>query len=258
MKTVLFISLAVILFTGCTIKVPEPKIKYVYKTKIEYIYLPCQKKSSFVKASSPKKKKVQKQAKANIKTNKKYKAPKPTEIYAPKKYTKRPKQSMHYMIGFNQDGSKFLYMEGEFDTDTYTNFKRFMTESGSDIKEVKINSNGGVVSTAMKIGEYIHENNWNTGVDKEMKCFSACTFVYFAGKNKSLQGKALLGLHRPYIPGVPDTTKNVRAIKKDYKSYWLYIHAPISIYDEMMDVDRDQLFILDRNNIYEYIDVKIQ
>ncbi|MEA2016994.1 MAG: hypothetical protein U9N59_00990, partial [Campylobacterota bacterium] len=127
----------------------------------------------------------------------------------------------------------------------------------STAKEIKINSNGGLVSTAMKIGSYVYENRWNTGVDKEMRCLSACGFVYFAGKEKSLEDKAIIGLHRPYIPGVKDTTASIRKTKKDYISYWNYIRASKSIYDEMMEVDRDNLFILDKNNINEYIDVNI-
>jgi len=256
MKTVLFIIFVAILFTGCSTPVPE--VKYVYKTKIEYIYLPCKKEKTSITPNIIKPKKNKKKIRATLTRKQKYKKPNLTEIYAPKKYTSRPKQAMHYMIGFNKDESKFIYMEGEFDVNTYDDFEKFVSESGLGIKEVKINSNGGVVASAMKIGEYIYKNKWATGVDKEMKCFSACAFVYFAGKEKSLQGKALLGLHRPYKPGVLDTTKNVRAIKKEYKSYWMYIHASISVYDEMMDVDRDQLFILDRNNINDYIDVKIQ
>jgi len=132
-----------------------------------------------------------------------------------------------------------------------------MKKTDTTAKEIKINSHGGLVSTAMQLGSYIYENKWDTGVDKEMYCFSACGFVYFAGRNKSLQGKALVGLHRPYLSSVEDTEKSIRKTKGNYISYWNYIHASKSVYDEMMEINRDSLFILDRNNINDYVDVQI-
>lgn len=266
-----FLMFPIIIFlSGCSQKEVEPKIEYVYKTQVEYIYVPCKKEEEIQTKSeeyfpriSPQKKIKEvvpaKPKKLAVKKSKpKYKIPKPTKIYAPKKYIKTPNKKMDFMVGINKDGSEFIYMEGAFGMNTAINFKKFVRDSGSNAKEVKINSNGGVVLTAMEIGAFVKENRWNTGVDKEMRCMSACTFVYFAGRYKSLEGKAVLGLHRPYIPGVKDTPQSIAKTKKDYISYWNYIHAPKSIYDEMMQVGRDDLFILDRNNVDEYIDVNIK
>lgn len=231
----------------------------------EYVYLPC-KKDSKKKTSRKKdsllttlknKEKIKKEKKRTVRKTKYIAPPKKTKIFAPKRYITKPNKKMDYMVGINKDGSEFVYMEGGFDLDTYKNFKKFLKKSGTTAKEIKINSNGGVVKTAMEIGAFVYENRWKTGVDKEMKCFSACGFVYFAGREKSLQGKGVVGLHRPYIPGVADTTKSIRETRKRYISYWNYIRAPKSVYDEMMLVGRDDLFFLNRNNINDYIDVEI-
>lgn len=265
MKTLLFLAISILLFSGCSSRKPlvtQPQIKYIYKTK--YVYLPCKKEDKLTllklsnKKNIPKSKKVENnvvQAKKEIAT--KYRQPTPTKIYAPKKYTTRDKKKMDFMMGINKDNSKFIYMEGEFGVDTYKNFLKFTKKINEDIKEIKINSNGGVVLSAMRIGSFIKEKGWNTGIDKEMHCYSACGFVYFAGKEKSLQGSAKIGLHRPYIPNQPDTMKYIQKVKKEYVSYWRYIRAPMDLYYEMMDVDRDELFILDKHNIEEYVDIKI-
>lgn len=259
-------AISIFLISGCSNKQIEPKVEYIYETKIEYVYLPCKKEEVLQNGYAPStkykavvNKPVKTEAtKLSKKPKLKYKQPKPTKIYAPKKYITRPNKKMDFMVGINRDGSEFIYMEGEFGVNTYNNFIRFLNKADTDAKEIKISSNGGLVSTAMQIGSYVHENRWDTGIDKEMHCFSACSFVYFAGKEKSLEGKAMLGLHRPYIPGVKDTANSIRKIKKDYISYWNYIRAPKSLYDEMMEVDRDNLFILDKKNINDYIDVKIK
>ena len=260
MKKSIWFALALItlLTTGCS---QSPKV--VYQTK--YIYLPCKIKPSVLSIlGTPKKpnttpKKVAKTSQSSTNQRwKKFTLPKKSvKFFAPKRYVTRPNQKMNFMVGFNQDDTPFLYLEGEFGTNTYELFLRYIKENDIGFKEIKINSNGGVLASAMKIGAYVYDHKWKTGVDKEMRCLSACTFVYFAGQKKSLQGSAILGLHRPYIPGVKDTPKFIRTVKQKYIRYWNYIHAPKSLYDEMMDVDRDNLFILNRHNINDYIDVTL-
>ena len=255
-------SIVLVVFTAlfisaCANKQTPVQVQYIYKEK--YIYLPCR-KSNIIDVNS--KKEIKKPiaatpVKSKSKVKMKYKEPTPKKIYAPKKYRTRENKKMDFMLGINQDGSEFIYLEGEFGVNTYENFLTFMKKTDTTAKEIKINSDGGLVSTAMQLGSYIYENKWNTGVDKEMHCFSACGFVYFAGKTKSLQGKALVGLHRPFLPEVEDTEKSIRKIKSDYISYWNYIHASKSVYDEMMEIDRDNLFILDRKIINDYVDVQI-
>lgn len=277
MKTLYILTIIIItLFTGCSskkIEYAKPQIKYIYKTK--YLYLPCKKPDENKtilpininsKAQSTKKPQI---SKKDIKPKPKklpIKKPHPIkiqqfkklEIFAPKRYTKRAHQKMNFMVGINKDLSKFIYMEGEFDSDTYKNFLKFKNTIDKTIKELKIDSDGGLISSAMKIGTYIKKHHWNTGVDDEMHCYSACGFVYFAGKKKSLQGRGTIGLHRPYRLHVKDTAKSIQKTKREFVAYWRSIHAPMDVYYEMMDVDRDNLFILDKNNIEDYVDVKIE
>jgi len=254
---------AILFMVGCS-KQPKIKEKIVYKTK--YLYLPCKQMKPLAsilnQSKQPKieeRKNIKKVVvkKPVIKKSKFTLPKKSVKFFAPKHYITHPNQKMNFMVGYNSDATAFLYLEGEFNTNTYKNFLKYIHESAIDFKEIKINSNGGVVATAMQIGAYIHEHRWQTGVDKEMRCLSACSFVYFAGRVKSLQGEAIVGLHRPYLPNVPDTPRSIRSTKKQYISYWNYIHAPKSVYDEMMDVDRDNLFILNKKNINDYIDVTI-
>ena len=263
------IIMLTLITAGCSPKQPQVKEKIVYKTR--YVYLPCvQPKKTpvvFHKTLKNIKPKVKKQikkvkskkvvAKKPVKKSKFYLPKKTVKYFAPKRYTTRPNQKMNFMVGYNSDGSAFLYLEGEFNVNTYKNFLHYLNESDMDFKEIKINSNGGVMATAMQIGAYVYKHKWNTGVDKEMRCLSACSFVYFAGKSKSLQGGAIVGLHRPYMPNVADTPQSIRKTKRAYLGYWNYIHASKSVYDEMMDVDRDNLFILNRKNINDYVDVTI-
>lgn len=264
MKTIIIAITTLLFFTACSNSKQEPSVQYIYQTKYKYVYLPCQEETTTknkikesIKKPKTKKKKLHTASGSKKSPTLKYKQPTPTTIYAPKTFTNRPAQKMSFMVGINQDKSKFLYMEGEFDTNTYKDFLTFKKNIDPAIKEIKINSNGGIVLSAMRIGAFIKENGWNTGLDKEMHCYSACGFVYFAGKEKSIQGEAKVGLHRPYIPSVPDTLQSIQRTKKEYLSYWRYIKAPMDIYYEMMEIDRDDLLILNQYTLSEYVDINI-
>lgn len=250
MKTFIMLATALFIFTSCSSHKVEPKIEYVYETK--YVYLPCKAKvkKSYIKH------KTKKSMQLNVKPQ--YRVPKQTTIFAPKRFRKQKNKKMSFMVGINKDKSEFIYLEGTFEKDTYKNFIKFMDSVETKAKEIKINSNGGLLSVAMELGAYVKRHHWNTGVDKEMQCMSACGFVYFAGKKKFLEDKAVVGLHRPYYSGRKDTQQSIRRVKKDYISYWNYIRAPRSLYDAMMEVDRNNLFILNKNNINDYVDVEIQ
>jgi hypothetical protein len=269
MKPILLTLLTIVLLTGCSKpNRPQPiKTRIEYITKIKYIYLPspCTKDKLRIKyipcfnAVQAKQKIVTLVKNKPIqKTAPKYHQPKTTTIFAPEKYIKFPNKKMDFMIGYNQDGSEFVYLEGGFGLDTYKNFLKFIKKSHTTAKEIKINSNGGLVKTAMQIGAYVHDHRWDTGVDEEMRCLSACGFVYLAGIHKTLEGRAIVGLHRPYNPNQKDTSQSISRTKKEYLSYWDYIRASKSLYDEMMEVPRDELLVLDRSNIDEYIDVDIK
>jgi len=257
----LFLSIfffVVLLIAGCT-KQPVVKEKIIYKTKV--VYLPCKKEKQIVSLLEESKKLIVKKkpvVRKKVTKKKIFILPKKSvKFFAPKRYIVRANHTMNFMVGYNSDGTVFLYLEGEFGVDTYKEFLHYLQSSSIDFKEIKINSNGGVLASAMQIGAYVYDHKWKTGVDREMRCFSACSFVYFAGRDKSLQGEAVVGLHRPYLPNVADTPSLIRKTKREYIGYWNYIHAPKSLYDEMMDVDRDALFILNRKNINDYIDVTL-
>jgi len=182
----IFLSFILLFMSGCS-KQPKIKERIVYKIRYKYIYLPCKQSKQHKQIQKPslntKLSKKPKAIKAKIKKamakkviikRKKFILPnKSVKIFAPKRYILRPNQKMNFMVGYNKDGSTFLYLEGEFGADTYKNFLKYIHNSAINFKEIKINSNGGTIATAMQIGAYVYRHKWKTGVDKEMRCLSA-------------------------------------------------------------------------------------
>lgn len=74
------------------------------------------------------------------------------------------------------------------------------THSGEPVVRVFINSRGGEVLAAVRIGQIIRSQAAEVWVDKGAECSSACILVLAAGVSRVAVPGAKLGIHRPYFP----------------------------------------------------------
>ena len=190
--------------------------------------------------------------KSNPKT---FKTPPPNvKIKAPTRYQDpNNNEPMRFMLGRRTDGTEYVDMFGTFTDHTYIDFRKFIKKINFRGREIAIRSNGGSLAPAMEIGRYVKNNHWNTVVNKKDQCHSACTFVFVAGQEKIIEPGTILGFHRPYTPGIPDTPKNVAEIKREYVAYWEYVDGNPELYEQMMNTCRNNLFILNQYSIHEYM-----
>jgi len=63
-----------------------------------------------------------------------------------------------------------------------------------DIEYIVLNSPGGLVFEGLTMAGTIHDNGLTTVIPKDALCASACSFMYFAGKERQALGK--LGVHQ--------------------------------------------------------------
>jgi len=67
---------------------------------------------------------------------------------------------------------------------------------------VELNSIGGDVAAAMRIGRILRDHDANTRVDRGDRCFSSCALIYIAGVTRG-KNLGVIGLHRPYFSSAP-------------------------------------------------------
>ena len=90
-------------------------------------------------------------------------------------------------------GSTLVY-NGRIDEESYTLFRRASDESGDDVTAIRINSRGGDVRSAIKIGHWIYDQGMDVVVDTY--CFSSCAnYIFTAGRNKIIWEGAIVGWH---------------------------------------------------------------
>ncbi|MCE7577615.1 hypothetical protein LZS94_08910 [Aliivibrio fischeri] len=183
------------------------------------------------------------------------------EFYAPEKYQHplRHSKKLNFMIGEDSYGS-YLYGEGPIVAGAYDKFLKYVNhykKQGIHLKRFMLHSPGGILDEGIKIGEYILNNKWSTDADKYMRCYSTCGFIYAAGTKKRIQSGAEIGFHRPYLPQKEDTPEFIETVYYEYQSYWKSVGGTMDLYDKFMrDYGRDEMLILNTNNIDNYIYVE--
>jgi hypothetical protein len=153
-----------------------------------------------------------------------------------------------------------ILLEGVIDEDALTQFKfaldvfnkrgvkNYRTGAGNLI----LNSPGGLIMTAMKIGDLVAENE--LGVDSlgfvdNYQCSSACIFIYAAGIFRDVG--ANLGIHRPFSHEISTKELSYKDYLKEYdaltplmKSYLKKYGVSPSLVDAMNVVPSNEVRFL--------------
>ena len=85
-----------------------------------------------------------------------------------------------------------LFLDGDIEEGMYTNFRQAIIEN--KIHTIVLNSYGGSVVEGLDIASTVFDKGIKTYIPKQNECYSACSFIFFAGSEKYALGK--LGVHQ--------------------------------------------------------------
>lgn len=94
---------------------------------------------------------------------------------------------------WQQESPTYVILHGEIELNSYTSFQRLLTEH-PEVKYMMLLSPGGYVIEGLKIADEVHKRRIVTWVPKNGECSSACSFIFFAGVERKLEGN--LGVHQ--------------------------------------------------------------
>jgi hypothetical protein len=80
-------------------------------------------------------------------------------------------------------------------------FEHFLDAMGS-VRLVHLNSIGGRIFEAQRIGNLIRSRNLSTYVSNQ--CLSACTIIFLSGRERLITAQARLGFHQPDMAGLTE------------------------------------------------------
>ncbi len=140
---------------------------------------------------------------------------------------------------------------------------------------VHLDSTGGDVQEAIKLGRFIRANGMSTGVypihlvtkggeldidsSKDGECLSSCVFVLAGGLSRSVPDSgAIVGIHRPYfteVQGSPSTA-DIKASRdkfnKEIREYLEEVDINPALLDDMLSVSPEKIRILTKPELERY------
>lgn len=123
---------------------------------------------------------------------------------------------------------------------------------------VNLDSPGGLISAAMEIGDLIAENNMAVGVGKEPICYSACAFVFAAGRRR-VAWPSSIGIHRPSNTEISTEDLNYGEYLDRFnefnpvmKAYFSRYGVSPALVDAMNNVPSSEIRILGHNELQEF------
>ncbi len=130
----------------------------------------------------------------------------------------------------------------EINWDDVTEFENLM-RNNEGIKNLQLNSSGGLVEAAIYFSDIIIDYELNTHVDGE--CSSSCVFLFLGGEKRTLQRGSWIGFHK--------SSWSKEGLKEYYKTYkdekgWLdeFEFSEWLYKDTQVQILRDLKYLIER------------
>ena len=156
-----------------------------------------------------------------------------------------------------------IRINGEITNDTFIEFEKAISVP-SDWFNIILNSEGGSVGPAMKIGRLLRQHEATVLVDDH--CYSSCFLIFIGGVSrmdyifdettlKFSNGK--IGLHRPYFsannPKGVVSENDVKLMYAEIHKYFTEMNISDSVFDVMMNTPPSEIKIFKEFKIFELI-----
>ena len=139
------------------------------------------------------------------------------------------------------EGSVWLWVTGTISEADASQFERLSPVLEHKTPSIKLNSRGGDVKAAMKIGRIIRKYDGETIINGNNKCYSSCALIFISGVQRIIIDRGELGLHRPYFASAPQSReaieKQVPLMLSMIKSYISEMGVTDNFYQLMVNTD---------------------
>lgn len=117
---------------------------------------------------------------------------------------------------------------------------------------IRLNTPGGDLQEAMKIGRWVRENKMEVIVPDKAHCFSSCVYVLAAGVIKHPFGD--VGIHRPYLVTTPagSVDATMKKALRDSQAYFTEMNIPAQLADAMFSTPPEHIELLGDTKLTSY------
>jgi hypothetical protein len=139
-------------------------------------------------------------------------------------------------------------------------FEALSEEVERSLLRVRLDSIGGDVDAAMRIGRLVRKYEGSTSIGKEpsssfnANCYSSCALIFIAGVWRSiLSPGGQLGLHRPYLASAPQNRdvveKQVPLMLSQVREYITEMGVTENFYQLMVNTEPSKMLVYGNPNI---------
>lgn len=152
--------------------------------------------------------------------------------------------------GITPDGTPCITISGEIgknDDRQFQNLAYQMHRSGTPVRAVLLNSNGGNLDEAAIIADYVYSHRIDTRVEGTKQCSSACFLIFAAGYNRHADTSASMSVHRA-MERHRDTNR-ARSISLDLNDLYRQYGVPQNIRLAMLETPPNRAYRLTPSDI---------
>lgn len=131
-----------------------------------------------------------------------------------------------------------ILLDGEIGVGTPLEFRRALALR-PDAKVVVLSSDGGLVASALLIADDIHTKGLSTVIPEGARCYSACAFIFFAGKERLAEGE--LGVHQMWSE-TPDPS-GVQSSVSDILEVLTRFDTPTEVFTRMFRTSSEEMYV---------------
>lgn len=158
-------------------------------------------------------------------------------------------------------------INGEINANLESSVRRaieiIMNENSQNLREHRIggsfwiNSSGGDVEAAIRIGRMLRSVNASVLVARSAQCYSSCVFLIVGAVDRLSIGQ--IGIHRPYFGavgrGVPaaEVRNRINAIDNLIERYLQDMNVPVSLLHAMKSVRPEDIQILSEHDLQRFM-----
>ena len=152
----------------------------------------------------------------------------------------------YYPILIPAEDTTMFALAGDIDMRTSLNFKRAVQEYG--VPDVfLLNSGGGLVYIGLDLAMEVNRLGVTTVIPEDLSCYSACSFVFLAGKERILDGE--LGVHQISSEDA-DLTRGQFTLA-DMIDVLNSFDVPAELYPPMLSTPPEEMYIVSSREIRE-------
>lgn len=119
-------------------------------------------------------------------------------------------------------------------------------------KVVVLDSIGGSVPEAIKMGRLLRETGFDALVPSSSVCQGTCIYLLAAGREKTVRG--YVGLHRPYFPSGDSALADLthKGVRYNPTDYFREMNIPTSLVEEMQAIEPWKMRVLTSEDLARY------